>query len=264
MDITLLQLNFFGGSYAEQFLDLVAWISPDVITLQEVVGGVYSRYKNGDCFKFLKDCLGGAYQMTLIPRFRVAGDADSYFANVTLVKYELGVPSWGVIKLNYGDIEGIPTIVTPILDDPINYPYNVLTTTVGGITIFNTHSTITATKFPGFHPEKMRRNQILAHELAHCPNRWILAGDFNTVSDDPSIRLLEVEGSTNLNGKYAVYNTIAPCHEAWPQIRTREGGRGVNCDNILTGPGLEVLGYKVLTQEAVSDHLPLLVTVKLD
>lgn len=263
MDISVLQLNFCQGQYLENFVPLIGQYAPDIITLQEVTGGEYSR-SGFDNYDYLYRELGGIYDMSLIPRFHNVGDPSSYFANVTLTRKELGRANHRVVRLNYHETTDTPTVPKEGYLDPIRYPYSVLVTRVNALTIFNGHFTITQDKDPGYSPLKIFRNQILLDEIKSTEGPWILAGDFNTLAHDESVTMLVPEGGHNLILEHGINNTINPIsHPEWSAIRMRNEERGVNCDNIITSRGIETISVRVLNGNVVSDHLPLLMDGRL-
>lgn len=257
MKISLLQLNIEAG---RKFSDLVIFINKnnfDVIQLQEVTGGEFSKYQPGlNVFEELKQqiSMDGELSVTM----HKTSDPASYFGNATFFRKELSLLKKETVWLHpFREVEGFshgdPDIIR-------SFPRSLLGLQFAhgnnSFWCLNTHLAWGPTQED--EPHKIEQGKILTDYVSSLKEPFILSGDFNVWKESKIVKELELL-AINHAVKNNVTNTLNPAlHRAshlFPQ--------GLAVDFIFTHPSLTVNNFSLVDKPDLSDHYGMRIEVEI-
>jgi len=240
---SLFQLNIQKGCFLPEIIRYVENNPFDVLTLQEVTGGTFS--KNGDdTFTVLKDTLG--YEGEMIVDLIDQEQKENYFGSAILFSPSVSLLQKREIRpspLTYVEIKkhddwkkivrsGLALTVTK---DSV--PFEVVTT----------HGAWSNSPYDT--PEKIKQAEVISTHLQALDSPFIFAADLNVVSDTEVIRLYE-KYATNLTKRSALMNTLNPKIHYVPGLFPA----GLAVDFIFASPRINVKEFALVDSPDLSDH----------
>lgn len=241
--LSLLQLNIQKGHFLPEIIQYVKAHSFDVLTLQEVTGGTFSKNDDGT-FALLKDKLGykGEMIVDLIDQAR----KENYFGSAILFS-----PS--IILLNKREIRPSPLthVEIKMQDDWKKVVRSALSLTLQKDNVlFETVTTHGAwSNSPYDTPEKIKQAEVISAHLQTLTVPFVFAADLNVVSETAVIQLYE-KSAVNLTKKNMITNTLNPKTHYIPDLFPA----GLAVDFVFTSPEIRVKEFALVDSPDLSDH----------
>lgn len=247
----LFQLNIYHGAYMPALLRYLRENPADIIQLQEVSGGIFS--KSGDNLTELAEVIGFPYKVAKCASFD--GDDESYMANVTFVHPRISIQKSEIMWMKeHGPIQELP------LKDFENWPRNALYLELSEngkpFSAVNTH--MVWGEDPYDKPYKTEQHNMLVEFMKTLKNPWILSGDFNVTPQSKLITGLNTF-STDWAKSLSYPNTLNPRTH---RVKTLFP-KGLAVDYVFTSPQVRVKEIKLVDAPDLSDHFGYLVTFDL-
>lgn len=249
MSVKLLQLNIEGGRKLEEVIRFIKKERFDIVQLQEVSGGSFSRV-GYDNWEALRGALG--YQGDLIPNIRIAGSQESYSGIATLFRPSFGVDEKKVLWLhdfyelssfdntNVELIKNLPRCVLA-LRFPLGEAY---------VWFINVHLAWGPT--PVDEPYKIEQGEKLISFVQSLKDPFVLSGDFNVTKESSIVSGLEQLG-VNHASQHGVTNTLNPTLHRVQKLFPA----GLGVDFLFTSPDLQTSGFSLVNSPDLSDHFGL-------
>lgn len=264
MKLKIFQLNMWAGAHFPAIENFLKKHDFDILCFQEVTGIgaasgniLHSReFFNKDCFRQLQKVLGKAYDGQLTkalhyssnPQTAYAGNAIFYQKSSTLLSKE-------VLTLYKGP-NVFPSNAKSYEEESRKALHLTLQKESKIVHVISAHLAWAPTSEE--QPHQRKQNLKLIAYIRNLSNPWILTGDFNISSNQPSIRDLEKLGK-DLTKEYGVKNTIDPVnHVSWEKIQP-----GFPIDYIFVSPDVQVADFQVLDNIHMSDHYGLTATISI-
>jgi endonuclease/exonuclease/phosphatase family metal-dependent hydrolase len=251
MRISLLQLNIEAGRKLPELITYIKENAFDIVQLQEVTGGEFSKYSDGtDIFKTLleKVEMRGELNKTM----HLVNDPLSYFGNATFYSKKLTLTKKEVVWLNpfreidgftHGDPDKIRALPRSVLSLAFSHEKGVFWS-------INTHLAWGPTQLD--EPHKIEQGKLLQAYVATLDDPFVLSGDFNVWKESIVVKNLEAI-AVNHATKAKITNTLNPhLHRASHLFPP-----GLAVDYIFTHPSIIVTSFSLVDTPDLSDHLGL-------
>lgn len=250
---SLLQLNIQKGYFLPEIIQYVKAHSFDVLTLQEVTGGTFS--KNGDdTFALLKDELGykGEMIVDLIDQAR----KENYFGSAILFS-----PSINILQKREIRSSPLTHVEIKMQNDWKKVVRSGLSLTLTKDTVlFEVITTHGAwSNSPYDTPEKIKQADVISAHLQTLTIPFVFAADLNVVSGTEVIRLYE-KSAVNLTKKNMLTNTLNPKTHYVSSLFPA----GLAVDFIFTSPQIKVKEFALVDSPDLSDHYGLRTIIELN
>jgi endonuclease/exonuclease/phosphatase family metal-dependent hydrolase len=241
-DYRLLQVNIEGGKYYPALASQLKQ-GYDFITMQEV-GNARGQVPGKQLFeKILAD--NPDYAGHLQPMFQISEAEGHFVANAILWRKNYKLLSTAVIQMQDGhyDKDNI---------DPLKFP---LSATVAVFEVEGKKLMVISGHFLwGKRPYDTDYTIINARKVADYIEKsevkdFILCGDFNVDSRSVTVQQFEHLGR-NLGLGLGVKNTLNPANHRAQQLFPE----GIACDQVIVSRELRVNGFRVITDNDMSDH----------
>jgi endonuclease/exonuclease/phosphatase family metal-dependent hydrolase len=272
MRVKVLHLNIWNGTFLPTLIDFIKQNDFDIVHLQEVSGGSFSRggvydpqgqestspinhtVIGVDCFEMLQDALPGLIGEQAVA-MRLSTDKYSYEGNATFVRKGFPILHKEIIWLKkyveYQDME---------IRRPELLPRNALALKIAiqgkEFAIINAHLAWGPT--PTDEDYKLEQAKTLYNYIKNLAIPFILTGDFNVTADTEIVSMFSTLGR-NVTREKGVTNTLNPRVHKAAQLFPP----GLAVDYIITHPSIQVIEFKVVEDIDLSDHLALTATVEL-
>jgi endonuclease/exonuclease/phosphatase family metal-dependent hydrolase len=262
MNVTILQLNMWAGTLFSSLREFLENNSFDILCFQEVAG---KGAKHGnvdctiDCFEELKKILQATHFGELaISQYASSNPETGYFGNAIFYKKNFLCLNKHILPLFKRN--------TPFPSESLTFEEvgrNALHLTLQrDNTIFDivtAHLALAKDPKSKIEESSQRQQNIkLVKYIKELKNKFILTGDFNIQSGQPTVNELE-EIAVDLTKKFHVINTIDPTvHRAWERIKP-----GFSIDYLFVSSEISVLNFTVLEDIHISDHLGLCATLNI-
>lgn len=254
MTFTILQLNIWEGKFLDQVISYINEKRFDVVCLQEVTGGEYS--KNGrNCFSELVKKTGMKGELAIYASLK--NDITSYLGNATLYQSDWKQLSNHVIWMkHYKEMD------TSKIHDGRQVPRcaqaMVLERSGQKVMVVNTHL------MWGPTPDDAVYKRNLAIKLYrwmrhHGQDPFVLTGDFNLNPHTKIVSDFSKLGQ-NLTVKYRITNTLNPRIHYAQQLFPS----GLPVDYIIVDKRFHVASFKIEETVDLSDHYGLVTTLRFD
>ncbi|MEI6532126.1 MAG: endonuclease/exonuclease/phosphatase family protein [Chlamydiota bacterium] len=247
-----LTLNIYKGLCLEKVISFIEEGQFDVIHMQEVTGGA-EGFTDIDCFTEIKKRTG--MQGELAVSWNRAGDKSAYLGNATFFSPSIILEER--VDLRFTPLEELEDSKKTAAS---RHPRNALFLRFKKDSDFfwsvNTHMAWGPTPFD--EPYKIEAAKILARNMEQLKEPFLLAGDFNVVTDTEVIGLIEPL-ARNLIREKGVINTLNPRLHRVPELFPP----GLAVDYIFIHPSISINNFKVLDQVDLSDHQGLMVDFQL-
>ncbi|MBP6882516.1 MAG: hypothetical protein KBC15_03105 [Candidatus Levybacteria bacterium] len=253
MPLKVLHLNIQG---AVRFNDVISYINKhsfDIVQMQEVAGGFFSKSVHHDTFQAIKEHLG--YDGVLAKAFAMKGEPESYDGNATFYKKTLNVLRSDVLALR--PFEFVEPFTNNDLDRIRILPRNALSLLVEheGSPLWFVNAHLAWGPNEKDEPEKLRQAQVFKEYLDLFDHPYVLTGDFNVEKDTQVTKIITGE---NINHTILtdLKNTLSPqlhrAHHLFPP--------GLAVDFIITTKEVKTRDFSVI-DDVLSDHLGLKITI---
>lgn len=256
MQLKILQLNMWADTHfstIEQFLkenDFDILCFQEVCGPQTVVGNIRSQL---DCFERLQNILRSTHNAELTKACLLTSSPTAYDGNAIFYKKEFTLKNKQVLWFTQRSTP-FPSDAESFEELGRNALHLQLEKDGQNINIMTAH--LPWANIKEEQPHQREKNLKLIEYMQHMPAPWILTGDFNIRSDQPTILDLEKQGK-NLGKTYGIGNTIDPLnHNKWEQFKP-----GTVIDYIFVSPKVQTIDFKVLENVHMSDHFGLTATV---
>ncbi len=244
MVLKLLQLNIFHGDRLNTIIDFLKKEDFDIICLQELSGGEMSK-TGVDNFSDIKKATN--YDGVLNVSWRLK-DEKTYFGNGILYKKTLNfqnpreffMKSYEVLDQidERWDERARSSVFADLIFDNKK------------ITIGSTHLAWGPTPYD--EPYKIEQAKKLFDFVSLVDNPLIITGDFN-VPPQSEITKLFSEKFRNLTTENNLTNTLDLRNHKLKDIRPD----GLAVDYIFASPEINILDFRILKEQELSDHLGL-------
>lgn len=259
MQIKILQLNMWAGTHFEAIEKFLSENQFDILCFQEVcgpqtiVGNIHCEF---DCFEKLKDILGATHGAQLTKESLFTSSETAYDGNAIFYRKDFILKKSEVVWFHKRN-SPFPSDSTSFDDIGRNALSTLLEKNEKQITILSGHLPWASTEIEQSNQEAAIQKLIIYTNSLQTP--WIMTGDFNLRSDQPSILGLEKYG-VNVGRKYSVTNTVDPLYHRFFLKKISEG---TVIDYIFVSPDIQVDDFKVLDNVHMSDHFGLVATVEI-
>lgn len=259
MKIKLLQLNMWAGMKWEILSDFLKKSDFDILSLQEVAGPqTYGGnvHCDMDCFDKLQELLGTNYagQLTKTTVF-TSNPQTSYEGNAIFYKKDFTLITKNILSL-YKGMEPFPSDATTFEEESRDALHLTLEKDDKTLQVISTHLAWAPTQYE--QPYQRKQNLKLIDYVKNLPTPWILTGDFNISTNEPSILDLEKYGR-DLTKEFRVTNTIDPVnHVSWEKLQP-----GFPIDYIFVSPDVNVHNFQTLENIHLSDHIGLTALIEI-
>lgn len=254
MALSILHLNIQGAVRFDDVINYIKKHSFDIVQLQEVAGGSFSKSVHDDTFIAFKEHLEG-YEGVLAKSFDMQGEPASYDGNATFYKQSIKVlksesfaiqPFSSVLPFSLHDLDKIRALPRTVLSVLIEYKDMPLW-------FVNAHLAWGPNEKD--EPEKIRQARVLKEYLDKLSHPLVLTGDFNVEKDTEVTRILTGD-NVNHTILHDVKNTLSPTlHRAKHLFPA-----GLAVDFIITSKEIKTEGFEVIN-DVLSDHLGLKITI---
>ncbi len=253
MPLQVLHLNIQGAVRFDDVINYIKEHSFDIVQMQEVAGGFFSKSVHNDTFESIKEHLG--YEGVLAKAFAMNGEAASYDGNATFYKKSIKVLKSDVLALL--PFESVMPFTNNDLDRIRMLPRNALSLLVehegGPLWFVNAHLAWGPNEKD--EPEKLRQAKIFKSYLDSLEHPYVLTGDFNVEKNTEVTKIITGE---NVNHTIIadLKNTLSPqlhrAHHLFPP--------GLAVDFIITTREVKTRDFSVIN-DVLSDHLGLRITI---
>lgn len=256
MKLSVLQLNINADNFWNRLVPFLKEQSFDILQLQEVTGEgtiIGNLECKHDVFAELQKILKGNYEGVLSVTQRFTSSHTSYFANATFYNKSFRLKDNHELTL-YHETEFHPS-------DALSYEHVgrrllhlILEKEGQEISFLNIHFAWGPT--PKERLYQTEQGDKLVHYLNSVKKPFVLTGDFNLTSDQPTIQKVE-KLAVNLTKQNHITNTLNPrlhrAKELFPQ--------GLAVDYIFASEGIKVKSFDVIEKD-LSDHLGLVAEIE--
>lgn len=247
-------LNIEGGRKLDDVISYILKNDFDIIQLQEVAGGYFSKDRDPDNFIKLQESLG--YHASLTKTWYMQNQPGSYFGNATFFKPLLSKIDKKVIWLKpFKEVDSYNT------EDPEfikSLPRNALALKFlldkKSVWFVNTH--LAWGPNPKDEPYKVDQARILYNFLKELDSPFLLSGDFNVTNESQIVKMID-DLAVNHSVRAGLTNTLNPhlhrAKELFPQ--------GHAVDYIYTSPDLVAENFMLVDIPDLSDHFALRIDI---
>lgn len=251
MKIKILQWNVWFQERAENILELIKKLNPDIICCQETtVGSKFNGKRNVP--KFIAKELGYYYNFSKAHKYEypITPKGESNFGGNTIFS------RYPIIKNS-----NFP-IINP--EDSKDSPYERRTCAVSEIKLNHeksiTVSTTHASYNGGFKEDEEKIGEIkkLVNFFKKHPKNLIFTGDLNTSPNSKSIKMISGE----LNSCDPSYNKPTWTTKPFDFMGFKENKLKWRLDYIFASKDIKILSSKIVKTK-YSDHLPILLEIEI-
>lgn len=235
----LLQLNIWQGKLLSQTLQLIEFLQPDLLCLQEVFNSKAIVRIPDHIFEDLNliQEQTGYTHVYFSPTFTgIYAGIEASFGNAILSRYPLHacktIPINGTYQHHY---------------DPATFDMNTRNLQIvtvqsdeGNFTLANHHAYWQPTPFG--NETSLKKMQLVKENLETVDLPLVFAGDLNVIPKSPSMQLFN-GFLTDLTRTHHIRSTLSEVGKV----------KNVACDHVLISKGIQVKKYEV-RRELVSDH----------
>lgn len=254
MQIKFFHLNIEGGRKLD---DVIAYIKEndfDIIHLQEVAGGYFSKDQGVDNFIKVRESLG--YHASLSKTWCLKDKPESYIGNATFFKPSLQKNDEEVVWLKpFRTVQSYPL---DDIDFIKNLPRNALALQflLNGKNIWFVNTHLTWGPSPKDEPYKVDQGRILYNFLKELDSPFLLSGDFNVTKESEVVKMID-DLAFNHSVSAGLTNTLnAHLHRAKELFPS-----GHAVDYIYTSPILVAENFALVDTPDLSDHFGLRIDI---
>lgn len=251
MQIKILQLNINGLQHEDKAKELLQR-DYDILCFQEVTGKdtIFGNIvSKRDVFEYIQELLGPLYTGELAVGDRISSHENAYEGIAIIYKKEFTLLGKDILWLNKRQ-DPFPSDAKTFEAMSRNVLRLTLEKDTKSIDVLTTHLAWAPT--PEELPHQTEQNTKIIEYTSTLSPSFLLAGDFNLTSDQPTITKLEQFGQ-NLTKDFGITNTLDPLlHHAWERIKP-----GIAVDYIFASKDVLIKEFQVLENLHVSDHFAL-------
>ena len=252
MLLKLLQLNINADSFWDNLVAFLGNQDFDIIQLQEVAGEntfVGNIHSTRSCFALLTQLLKETHDSELVIAETFTSSSSSFLGNATFYKKEFQLLHKECLHLHQRSL--------PFPSDEKTFEGQgraalFLTLQIEGkqLSICNVH--FPWAKTPEEQPHQLAQGEKLLQKIRTLSHPFIISGDFNLTSDQPTIQ--ELNGiAKNLTTEFGITNTLNPRQHRAKDIFPK----GFAVDYIFISNDIKTKNFEVLQNEDISDHFGL-------
>jgi endonuclease/exonuclease/phosphatase family metal-dependent hydrolase len=257
MKLNILQLNINADNFWAELTAHISQNDYDVLLLQELAGKdtvCGNLQSTRDCFAELQIALADRYTGELAIAQRYTCSPTAYLGVATFYKKQFTVLSRHILPLYERDTP-FPAGQGNFEESGRNLLHLKLEINGQPVSFLNTHFAWAPTPVERPH-QLLQGNKLVAYLERIGPEVFVLTGDFNINTKQPTIRNIS-KLARNLTDSYGVANTINF------RTHTKKITQQTAVDYIFTDPAIIVENFEVLEREDLSDHLALRATITL-
>ncbi len=252
MRLSVLQLNINADSFWDNLAIFLTTHDFDIIQLQEVAGEntfVGNIHSTRNCFALLTQLLEETHHSELVIAETFTSSPSSFLGNATFYKKGFQLLSKESLHLHQRSLP-FPSDEKTFEDQGRAALFLTLQIADKQLALCNVH--FPWAKTPDEQPHQIAQGEKLLQKIRTLPHPFIITGDFNLTSDQPTIQ--ELNGiAKNLTTEFGITNTLNPRKHRAKDIFPE----GFAVDYIFVSSDIKANNVEVLQNEDLSDHFGL-------